>query len=319
MGTQCHITIAGKMSKRELSILQEKIDAALDDVNRQMSAWDPDSELSRFNRQRSTQPFTVSPEFAGVVERALFFAAETGGAFDPTVKPLVDFWGFGAAENKTPVDEILETVGWQNIESRRDAPVASGARKERDGGVASTLRKLHPGVQLDLGAIAKGYGVDCVAEIISAAGIKNFLVEIGGEIRATGKNRAGKLWAVGIETPVPGKPFGAEIHRTLRISGAALATSGSYRQFRTDAAGTPYSHIIDPRTGAPAQSGIVSVTVIAERCMDADAAATALLVMGPDAALQWLESHPEFAAHFILHAGGATFTTKQTLNFPEME
>ena len=300
MGTRCHITIAEKISKRELSELREKIDAALNDVEQQMSVWRTDSEISTFNAFDSTELFAVSPAFYNVVERALEISKSTGGAFDPTVKPLVDFFGFGAEKNETPVEEILNAVGWKKIQL---CPPAA-------------IRKLHPGVQLDLSAIAKGYGVDRVAEEIHAASVKNFIVEIGGEIRAEGKNSKGTNWRVGIETPEADKPFGAVILQSIELSGRALATSGSYRQFKTNAAGVRVSHLVDPRTGAPAETDIASVTVLADRCIDADAAATALFVLGSDAALAWLETRPELSAHFILHAGGEIFIIQSSVNWP---
>lgn len=318
MGTACHITLAGSISKTGLAALREKIDAALEDVNRRMSTWQDDTEISQFNRFQSLEKFPVSPEFADVVQAALSYAEQTGGAFDPTVKPLVDFWGFGPErmsniEHGTPNDEltrIMDSAGWKKVRLENGA-----------------LIKAHPAVQLDLAAIAKGYGVDRVAEVIRAAGRKNFIVEIGGEIVADGTNREGRPWRIGIESPEPDKPFGAEIFQTLsvlsRVEGEipkiAMATSGDYRNFQTRADGTRYSHIIDPHTGRPAQSDVAAVTVIAPRCMDADAVATALFVMGSDKGFQWLENHPEFQAFFILHSpDGQSFSSEATSGFPKL-
>lgn len=300
MGTLCHITISGSVPEKKLIQLREKIDAELAHVNRLMSTWQSDTEISQFNASESLDPFAVSPEFAAVVSRALEIAAATGGAFDPTVKPLVDHWGFGANADAEPVEKIMQAVGWQKVK------VENGA-----------LIKTHPSVQLDLSAIAKGFGVDAVAEVIRDFGFENFLVEIGGEIQAFGLSPKNKPWVVGVETPHSNAEFGAEVFRTLELSNGAMATSGDYRNFRERADGTRYSHIIDPATGMPAETDVASVSVLADSCMDADATATALFVMGSEKGFQWLETHPEFDAFFILHSTNQTFTARATPGFPK--
>ncbi len=195
----------------------------------------------------------------------------------------------------------MKTVGWQKVQIKN-----------------GTLGKAHPRLQLDLAAIADGYGADCAADIIRKSGCTNFLVEVGGELVAEGTNRSGKPWRVGIESPEPGKASGEKIFQTVEISGKALATSGDYRNFKIRDDGTHFSHIIDPHTGKPAESDVASVTVIAARCIDADALATALCVLGSEKGFQWLEKHPEFEAFFILHAGRDSFTTRATANFPSL-
>jgi thiamine biosynthesis lipoprotein len=300
MGTLCHITLSGPVPEKKLNRLREKIDAELEKVNRLMSTWQPDTEISRFNAASSLDRFPVSPEFAAVVSRALEIAAATGGAFDPTVKPLVDHWGFGARADTQPLEQILQAVGWRNVR------IENGA-----------LIKTNPDVQLDLSAIAKGYGTDAVAEVIRSSGFENFLVEIGGEIVASGQSPKKRTWIVGVETPQPNAEFGAQIFRTLELSRRAMATSGDYRNFRERSDGTLYSHIIDPATGLPAETDVASVSVLADFCMDADAAATALFVMGSEKGFQWLENHPEFDVLFILHATNQTFTARATKGFPE--
>lgn len=303
MGTDCHITLAGSISKRALTVLHEKIDAALDDVNRRMSTWQPDTEISKFNAFQSLEPFPISADFAEVVQSALSYSALTGGAFDPTVKPLVDYWGFGPGTEKEPVQDILMSVGWQKVQLK-------------DG----MLIKAHPKLQLDLSGIAKGYGVDRVAEVIRESGHKNFIVEIGGEVVAAGTNRSGKPWRVGIESPESsGGAFGEKIFKAINVSGKAMASSGDYRHFRVRADGSHYAHIIDPHTGMPAESDVAEVTVIAAHCMDADAIATSLCVMGSEKSFQWLEKHPEFQAFFILHAPDGSFTSKATPGFPQTD
>jgi len=299
MGTYCHITLSESVAQGRLNRLREQIDGELEQVNRLMSTWQSDTEISQFNTSESVEPFPVSPAFAEVVSRALEIAEATGGAFDPTVKPLVDHWGFGPDAGNGPLEEIMNTVGWQKIR------VENGA-----------LLKTHPDIQIDLSAIAKGYGVDAVADVIRDSGFNNFLVEIGGEIVAEGVSPKNRAWVVGVETPQPAAAFGAQIFQTLELSGRAMATSGDYRNFRVREDGTRYSHIIDPVSGLPAESDAASVSVLADSCMDADAAATALLVMGSEKGFQWLENHPEFDALFILHSTNGTFNTRSTPGFP---
>lgn len=300
MGTLCHITLSDPVPEDKLNRLREKIDAELEKVNRLMSTWQPDTEISQFNEFESLDPFPVSPEFAAVVRRALEIAEATGGAFDPTVKPLVDHWGFGANADTQPLEKIMQTVGWQKVR------VENGA-----------LIKTNPNVQIDLSAIAKGYGTDAVANVIRDSGFENFLVEIGGEVAASGQSPKNRAWLVGVETPQPDAAFGALLFQTLELSRRAMATSGDYRNFRERADGTRYSHIIDPASGLPAETDVASVSVLADACMDADAAATALFVMGSEKGFQWLENHPELDVLFILHSTNQTFTARATPGFPE--
>jgi thiamine biosynthesis lipoprotein len=315
MGTLCHITLSGPVQKNKLKALRADIDTALEDVNRRMSTWQADTEISQFNTFQGLESFAISPEFAEVVQAALSYAEQTGGAFDPTVKPLVDHWGFGMSNieqetARTEVSKIMNWVGWEKVHLE-----------------ANRLRKDHPNLQLDLSAIAKGYGVDRVGDVIRAAGLSDFLVEIGGEIVADGNAPSGGPWRVGIESPESDKAFGQSIFQALELSGWAMATSGDYRNFRVRKDGTRYSHIIDPRTGKPAESDIAAVTVLAKRCMDADAIATALFVMGSEKSFQWLstlrklegEKHPGFEAFFILHdATESGFSSRATPGFPNI-
>jgi len=307
MGTVCRITLAGSFPKSSVAALRSEVESVLAEVNRSMSVWDPDSDISRFNRLRSPEPFPLSPEFARVMQRALHYSAATEGAFDPTVKPLVDYWGFGPEESSSSLEEVMSAVGWQKL--------------RLEGGL---LSKRHPGVQLDLGAIAKGYGVDRAAGVIRARGIGDFIVEIGGEIVAQGERAPGKPWRIGIESPLRDRLFGEEIYRVLTVRPAtageppsiAMATSGDYRNFRIRPDGTIYSHLIHPFSGDPFESEVASVTVIAASCMDADAVATALCVMGAEAGRLWLEAHPGYEALFILHNGSGPFMEQATGGFP---
>ena len=303
MGTMYSITLVDRLRPAELREIKAAVDEQLVAVNAEMSTWQSDTEISQFNRFHSLEKFPVSPEFANVVRRALEMSASTDGAFDPTVKPLVDHWGFGPDADTEPLAEIMKAVGWQKVR------VEEGA-----------LIKTHPEIQLDLSAIAKGYGVDAVAEVIRSFGLKNFLVEIGGEIAVSGLNREKKPWRVGIESP-----NGMELFQALELLGGAMATSGDYRNFRTREDGTRYSHLIDPHTGRPAKTDVASVSVLSDSCMDADAVATALFVMGSEKGMEWLlalrelegKNFPELEAFFILHSTNGTFTTRATDGFPE--
>lgn len=300
MGTLCHITLSGKISKNKLALLRKEIDASLEHVNLCMSTWQTDTEISQFNAFKKSAPFPISADFAEVLNRALSFSAATGGAFDPTVKPLIDHWGFGPEADSGSLGPIMASVGWQKITVENNS-----------------LIKATPALQLDLSAIAKGYGVDSTADVIRANGIENFLVEIGGEIVADGTNRSGNPWRVGIEAPEADKAFGADIFRTVELSGRAMATSGDYRNFQVRDDGSRYSHIIDPHTGRPAESDVAAVSVLAASCTDADAIATALFVMGSEKGLRWVEEHPGFHAFFILHTAAGTFSSKASSGFPE--
>ena len=245
-----------------------KIQAVLDDVESKMSHYLPSSELSRFNRQRTTRPFPVSADTFEVVRQARRLSELTAGALDVTVAPLVNAWGFGPVEpDRLPPDgerlsQLREHVGYAGIEL--DA-------------AASTLRKTIPAIEGDLSAVAKGYGVDQVAAALREAGLTRYLVEVGGEIVAAGTNHLDRPWRIGIESPVAG----GGIQRVVSLRDRAMATSGDYRNAR-EVDGRWLSHTIDPRTGRPVEHRLASVSVVAERCVVADGLATALEVLGPD-------------------------------------
>ncbi|MXY55920.1 MAG: FAD:protein FMN transferase [Gammaproteobacteria bacterium] len=242
---------------------RDRIDAELDRLNALLSTYDPHSELSRFNRSPSGVALPVSPELVAVVDAAFVVAEQTRGAFDATVAPLVALWGFGAdAAQRAPLDsevaQALRSVDYRRVAHGRDPP---------------TLEKLLPAT-LDLSGIAKGFAVDRIAGVLDDAGCGSYLIEFGGEIRASGNPTGGGPWRLGVESP-----SGADYVRTLLLENGALATSGDYRQYR-ESDGVRVSHIIDPRTGYPVRHRLASVTVVADTAMMADAMATALLVMG---------------------------------------
>lgn len=309
MGTTYSIQVVDtRLSPAERREWHEEIDALLEDLNRQMSVHRPDSEISAFNRHASMEPMEVSAGFRHVVARALELAERTGGAFDPTLGPLVRLWGFGP---DGPGD------GHPTPEAIADARRKTGYRHlslTEDG----RLMKHLPELELDLGGIAKGYGVDRVADLLRAHGATRFLVEIGGEVLAEGTNVRGEPWRIGVQRPVVGPATDAGFQSIVPLTdGRALATSGDYRQFRHATDGRILSHIIAPRTGEPAGMATASVTVWAGDALTADALATALVVLGPGEGLPLLAaSFPEVEALFILRRADGAFDTTATPGFP---
>lgn len=277
MGTQYHVKAVGLPKDLKRGALAAQIDELLASINQSMSTYLESSEISRFNRSRSTDWQTVSPEFVEVATAALRVSELTGGAFDPTVGPLVNLWSFGpeGRPRQTPeeveIATTLANVGYQELHVRESPPA---------------LRKTNPQLYVDLSAIAKGFAVDKIAELLRGHGIGRFMVEIGGEVRTLGKNANGEVWKIGIERPIPGQ---RSLQRVIAIEKESLATSGDYRNF-FEQDGTKFSHTIDPRTGWPVRHGLASVSVIHEQCMVADAFATAIMVMGPDTALEFARS-----------------------------
>ncbi len=256
----------------------ETVDAAVAAVvarvNASMSTYHPDSELSRFNRSSSTDPVPVSKDLASVLLAAKEVFSASGGAFDPTVAPLVDAWGFGPKE-------VIDPPSREELAQLR-AQVGFG--RVRVG--SATVAKSSPGLSVDLSAIAKGYAVDLASDALSMAGVRDHLVEIGGEVRARGTGPRGP-WVVGIERPVRGSA--PEVVASVKLSDRSLATSGNYRNFVV-ADGRTVTHILDPRTGEPVEHGLGSVSVAAEDCMRADAWATALYVLGASEGFERAES-----------------------------
>jgi thiamine biosynthesis lipoprotein len=257
--------------------LRAGIEARLERVVAQMSGWWADSDLSRFNRAPAGSWQALPEDFLAVLRCALATAEASGGAYDPTVGPLVDLWGFGpqpvAGEGPPRADRLAQAharVGWRRL--------------RLDGGNA-----LQPGgLGLDLSGIAKGYAVDLVAEYLEAAGVGSFLVEIGGELRGHGVKPDGTPWWVALERP-PGEAAGAA-DLLVALHGLAIATSGEYRRCFQHA-GQSYGHTLDPRTGWPVGAAIGSVTVLHPSCMQADALATALAVLGLPAGLEHAAKH----------------------------
>lgn len=276
MGTSWHVTYLPAANGVAPAAVQAGLEELLVAINDSMSTWQPDSEISRFNRSSPGDWVPVSAAFAEVVAEALAIGELTGGAYDVTVGPLVELWGFGPARPRIDVPsaaairERQQQVGQQFLELDLEQ---------------GRMRRLRE-VELDLSSIAKGYAVDRLAEALQGQQITDFLVEVGGEMRLSGLSPRGDAWRVAVERPQPGA---RSVALGIALTDAALATSGDYRNY-FEADGRRYSHSIDPRSGRPVAHDLVSVTVIAADCMRADAWATALIVLGAERALALAEA-----------------------------
>jgi thiamine biosynthesis lipoprotein len=305
MGTTYSVKVATeRLSEAERGRVQEAITSRLSRVVALMSTWETDSELSRFNRHRAGVPYPVSRETLAVFQLARAVSELSGGAFDVTVGPLVDAWGFGAADRlpTPPSDEELaglrERVGYERV--------AINA-------AAGTLTKEHPNTECDLSAVAKGYAVDLVAEALLELGYRAFLVEIGGEVRTAGRRGDGSRWRVAIERPDPEE---RSVHRVLGLEDLALATSGDYRNFY-ESEGIWISHLIDPRTARPIDHSLASVSVLHREAAWADALATALIVLGPAEGYA-LADRERFAAYFIVRESNGRLRERATPAFESL-
>ncbi len=304
MGTTYSVKVLeNHLGQPGVELLKKEIDERLVEVNREMSTYLPDSEISLFNGHESIEPFPVSPGFAEVAGRAIDLCSSTGRAFDPTLDRLINLWGFGPqGPRETPgADDIaraLELTGCHQV-------------RIHEAGQQHHLVKAHAGVTLNLNAIAKGWGVDEVARLIESKGITNYFVEIGGEVYAKGMSEKMRPWRVGIDRPVEGSHPGEAFDLIVELNGAGLATSGNYRNMLDTPQGK-IAHILDPRMGQPATTSLASVSVIALDCATADALATGLFVMGAEAGLAWLTNHPAYEAIFIEHGTDGTLVTRST-------
>lgn len=287
MGTSYSIKASKLPEKLTTDEITRQIKALLDKVNGQMSTYQKDSELSLFNKNPSTDWLTVSPEFYQVLDESIKISKLSEGMFDVTVGPLVNLWGFGPEEmSLSPPDERaikdrMNQIGFQHLKLKAEGQ--------------SWVRKDIPNLYVDLSAIAKGYGVDQVAALLEQLGIMDYMVEIGGEIRVKGKNSAGNPWQIAVEKPTEERRM---IQKVLPITDTGMATSGDYRNF-FEVDGVRFSHTIDPRTGKPINHKLASITVLNPTSMEADALATAIMVMGPDAGLQFAEKN-KIPALFIV-------------------
>lgn len=308
MGT----TYTVKYADREGRDFQSAIDSLLEAINLEVSTYIDSSTISRLNQADSLflpgyDPRTgawgtyANPHFWINYEKAKEVFERSGGSFDPTVMPLVNYWGFGYTEKKPvtnidslKIDSLMAFVGLSRA-------IAAEGRQ---------IVKRYPGVQLDFSALAKGYGVDAVGLLLESKGVSDYLVEIGGELRAKGKNAEGAWWNVGINTPQEEASTSA-IQMAFPLENQAIATSGNYRNFY-EVNGQKFSHTINPKTGFPERSVLLSASVFAPDCMTADAYATAFMVMGKDKALPLAEELPNLEAYFIYSDESGNMLTAYT-------
>ena len=299
MGTTFSVKLRSLYRPNEDQAVSEALKKELSLVIRSMSTYEADSELSLWNQRTETQSIQVSEPLATVVRAALEIAKASGGAFDVTVQPLVDLWGFGPTKRseKPTAEEVakaLMSVGWQKLTF---------------DDVKNTLGKTSPKVWLDLSAIAKGYAVDRISARLSAMGYQHHFVEVGGEVRAVGQKTSTLPWRVGIE-----QPRGGNLRRlSFPLVNQSVATSGSYRNYRKYGEDT-FTHTLDPRTGFPVDHRLISVSVVHRECMMADAWATALSVLGATEGYA-LATRMGLAASFLHAEEGAEPTVTQTETF----
>jgi thiamine biosynthesis lipoprotein len=265
------------------SDLSAGIKAELEKVDVSLSPFNPQSIITAVNQNQDVK---LNDMFLAVFQKAMSISEDTEGAFDITVAPLVNAWGFGFKNGKRPdrhqVDSLLQMVGYKKV-------------KLRDGKVV----KDDPRIMLDCSAIAKGFGTQVAADFLRHRGVKNFMVEIGGEIVTSGVNDNRLPWRIGVTKPVDDSlSVSQEMQTVLNVTDKAMATSGNYRNFYYEG-GRKFAHTIDPKTGYPVQHSILSATVLADDCATADAYATSFMVMGLERAKKVLERHPELMAYFI--------------------
>ena len=268
-----------------------------------MSTYDVGSELSRFNHNNSTSWLAVSPELSSLVAEGLRISEITHGAYDITVGPLVNLWGFGPESHRdqipsdTAIIQSRAQVGYWHLHTNLVSP---------------SIKKDHPGIYIDLSSLAKGYAVDQLAQLVETNGIQNYLVSIGGDLRAKGHNGKNQPWTVAIEQPVPGQHI---VGRLIQISDHSVSTAGSYRNY-FEKNGQKYSHVINPHTGQPVLQALVSVTVISDTDMEADTIDTALMVLGSEDGFKLATEHHLAALFILVSPDGKRF---QEIYTPEFE
>lgn len=299
MGTTYTVKIAAPRPAVSAHDLRLLIERSLQRIDETMSGYREDSEVSRFNALHSTQWYETSSELAEVVSAARNVSSASAGAFDVTVAPLVKAWGFGASGGPPPIlpdtallAELQQRLGYDKLHARASP---------------SGLRKDEPSLTVDLNGIAPGYAVDLIAQQLRARGIDNFMIDVGGEIRAQGRNSAGETWRIAVESPSESDPAPVAV---IELDGVALATSGEYRN-SYEREGVRYSHTIDPRTAHPIRYSAASVVVVHSEAMYADAWATALNVLGADAGLQ-LAERLNLPVMFITSQGNRLVSTAST-------
>ncbi|NBU81413.1 MAG: FAD:protein FMN transferase [Flavobacteriaceae bacterium] len=278
-GTTYHITYFDKKNRD----LQPEIEQLLKDFDKSVSTYIPNSIISRINSNQKN--VKVDKYFIACYKKAKEVWKNTNGAFDPTVYPLVNAWGFGPGKKekieKEKIDSILKFVGFDLIELK-----------------GNKIIKKDPRVALDFNAFAQGYSVDVVSEFLNSKGIYSYIVEIGGEVYANGKKPNGENWCIGIEKPIDNKTSQNPLKAVAKLENLAIATSGNYRRFIIEE-GVKYAHHIDPKTGYPTKNNLLSASVFSKQCIASDANATGILVMGLEKTKAFLQQHPELQAYLI--------------------
>lgn len=303
MGTTYHVkVVTGYSAKAEK--LKERIDTRLKEINQSMSTFIKDSEISRFNRlSRVGERFCASDDFLSVMIASKNLYKLSNGAWDGTIMPLVNLWGFVSKEKRRSIpkekeiDRLLPEICFEHIDIVENR----------------YLVKRKVPISVDLASIAKGYGVDQIADLIRTSGIQNFIVEIGGEVYASGFREDGKHWKVGINRPDKDAPFD-KVHNVVALHGKALATSGDYRNF-LEISGKSYSHIFDPKTGYPVSNRVVSASVLADKCAFADGLATALMVMGVEKGLRLVNTIDEVECLIVVREKDGSLTDRCSQGF----
>lgn len=297
-GGTYHVVVLDKQLREEL---RGPIDSLLAVIDRSMSLYNPASLLSRLNRGETD---TLDAFIAACIRKADVLSRESGGRYDITVKPLIAAYGFGAEgpTQQPNVDSLMQFVGYEKIavESNR-------------------LVRKHPGVQIDLNSIAQGASADWVAGWLDNQGLKNYLVEIGGEIYARGRNAQGEPWTVGVDRPVEGNFIpGADLQVRIGISDRGLATSGNYRKYYTDSLGRKIVHTVDARTGLPVTGTLLSATVVAPDATLADAYGTLCMILGLEQSIDFLKAKPELEAYLVWADGTGAFRSYMTSGMEAM-
>jgi thiamine biosynthesis lipoprotein len=300
MGTTYSVSIVDEPQKFLNTNIHLSVDSLLIEINKQMSTYIPNSEISKFNASQDTSWFKVSKDFALLVDEAKTLSVDSENAYDVTIGPLVNLWGFGAEEysgeipNEKEIAEIKKIIGTDKIE----VDLAK-----------SSIRKLVPNLYLDLSSIAKGFGVDQVGQLIEEYRFANYMVEIGGEVRTKGVNEKGENWKIGISAPE-----GRNLQKVIAITDMSVATSGDYQNYK-EANGVRYSHLIDPRIGKPIMHNLASVTVLHQNCRKADALATAINIMGHEEGYSF--ALKKELPIFMIVRDSNTFIEKMTPQFNE--
>ena len=300
MGTTYSIKVIsqGPVDEKQLG---DGIQMVVDRIDQLMSNWKPESDVSRFASLTVDQTMEISPETAAVIRLAKQVWKDSGGALDPTISPLIELWGFGTAERTSfPAPEIiaekLAQTGFQNLALDK-----------------LSVSKSLPGLTLNLGAIAKGFALDQVASHLESLGYTDYLIEIGRELRANGRNLEGVPWRVAIENPDP--ETDQPLLKVISLEGKSIATSGDYRQFFSYQ-GQIYSHIINPETGYPVKHGVTLASVIASNCALADAWSTTLMVMAPETSLALVNQRDDLECLLVLREPDGRFSVITSNGMP---